>query len=146
MEVECTKIDQMALLKNLQSFACEGCHNCCSDNLPAKVVKEFSLAKSFGLRPDGNADLLIKHALEPESGNTRSSFLLRRAPIVFAVQMVAGHSFIGKTFGHLQVFSIYLIDSNASGDASSGEEAELVYGTVLIVSTKLTGNVSSSNQ
>ena len=109
-------------------------------------MKEFSLAKSFGMRPDGNADFLIKHALEPESSKTQSSFLLRRAPIVFAVQMVAGHSFIGKTFGRLQVFSIYLIDSNVSRDASSGEESELAHGAVLMVSTKLTGHVSSSNQ
>ena len=67
--------------------------------VPAKVRNDFLSFKNLGFMPAGNADLLIRHAFDPESNKTRNNFLLRTRPIVLAVQIVAGVSFFGRTFG-----------------------------------------------
>ena len=70
---------------------------------PAKVLRDFVSANSFGTIPFGNADLFIKHWLDPESSNTLSNLLLRTPPMEFAMHMVAGHLFLlvlSTTFGY----------------------------------------------
>ena len=57
---------------------------------PAEVAKDFRSANSFGIAPFGITDLLIKILFVPESNRTRSSFLLRNVPMVFAVQILTG--------------------------------------------------------
>ena len=68
-------------------------------NLPASVLIFFLFASSLGTTSFGSADLLIKQPVDPESSRTRNNFLLLMHPIVFAVQIVTGVSFIGSTFG-----------------------------------------------
>ena len=62
------------------------------------------MASVFGTTPFGKADLLIKLPVEPESKSTRSILRLRTHPIILAVQIVTGFSFlVADTFSNLQL-------------------------------------------
>ena len=60
---------------------------------PANVLRDFVSAHSFGTIPFGNADLLIKHWLDPESSNDLSNLLLLTDPMEFTMHKVVEHSF-----------------------------------------------------
>ena len=63
---------------------------------------------SFGLQCLGNADFLIRHALEPESSNTRNSRLLFILSIVPAMHIVAGHSLLVSCSFTLFLLSLFV--------------------------------------
>ena len=66
----------------------------CNGTMGAKVLEDFLLGRSFEIISLGKSDLLVRHAFEPQSNKTRNNLQLRTKPIVFAVQIVAGVSFL----------------------------------------------------
>ena len=74
---------------------------CPADNLPAKVLKDLLLLSSTGTIPLGKHDLLIKHALDPESKSTLNNLRLLMHPIVLQMHMDTGVSLRCWTLGPL---------------------------------------------
>ena len=73
----------------------------CVDKSPARVRKFFLLSNFFGTTPIEIADRLIRHLFEPESSKTLNNLRLRMSPMVPAMQIVTGVSFLGRTFSPL---------------------------------------------
>ena len=64
-----------------------------------KVFIFLPVGRSLRTTPVCKLDRLIRHQEAPESKRMRNNCLLRIAPMVLTVQIVAGVSFLGMIFG-----------------------------------------------